>query len=227
MAVQWVFLDAFGTLVLLDRVFERLQANLQALGHPLPLADVERAARKEFAYYVAHSRAGREAESLQRLRLECAAELLEGFRERGHPLPVPAPEMATALIGALEFRLYPDVTPTLAALSGRGKRLGVISNWDYTLPGILRRLGLGELLEVVAVSSLCDCDKPGAAIFLEALRLAGAPPESALHVGDSYGKDVLGARGVGMNAGLLDRRGESTATDVPVIHDLRELLALV
>ena len=37
MSVEWVFLDAFGTLVYLDHPFERLQAALAEAGHAVQL----------------------------------------------------------------------------------------------------------------------------------------------------------------------------------------------
>lgn len=224
MRTEWVFLDAFGTLITLDRVFERLQANLAALGHPLPLPDVEHATRREFAYYVTRSVTARDAASLQRLRLECAGVLLEGLRERGHALPLARAAMADALVSALQFRLYPDVLPALAALEAAPVRLGLISNWDCSLVEILARLGLRPRLEVLAISALHGCDKPAPALFAAALRRAGVPAEAALHVGDSLENDYLGARRAGMRALLLHRGDRERApAGVPLIHDLREL----
>lgn len=223
MSVQWVFFDAFGTLIHLDRIFERLQANLQALGHPLPLADVEYATRKEFAYYIAHSATAGDAASLQALRRECGAVLLAGLRERGRDLPLSPEQMAEAIVGSLEFRLFPDARPALELLAGRGIHLGMISNWDCSLPEIVSRIGLDDLLEVVAVSALCRCEKPNPALFREALRRAGVPASAALHVGDSYEKDVQGARAAGMQAVLLDRKASQPPADVVVIRELGEL----
>ena len=220
---MWLFFDAFGTLIHLHRFFERLQEGLRAGGHALPLPDVEGAARREFAYYVAHSRTACDAASLQQLRLECGGVLLEAFRERGYPLPFSPAEMASLLVDALAFRAYPDVPPALAGLAARGVRLGLISNWDCSLPQILAGLGLEHPPEVIVVSSLCGCEKPDPAIFAEALRRAGAAPHEAVHVGDSYENDFLGASRAGLRALLLDRAGKGAPPGVPVIHDLREL----
>ncbi|MBI3946235.1 MAG: HAD-IA family hydrolase [Armatimonadetes bacterium] len=220
-------MDAHGTLIYLDRVFERVQARLRELGPDLPLADVTHATRREFAHYTANSHLARDDTSLERLRAECGAVLLEGFHERGRVLTLTPRQAIGALLDSLDFRLYPDALPALDALRNAGLRPGVISNWDCTLPGILRRLGLEERLGVVAVSSLAGHAKPDPALFREALRRAGAPPEAALHVGDSYEHDVLGARAAGVQAALLDRSGgPAPAADLTVISSLAELVRL-
>ena len=47
--------------------------------------------------------------------------------------------------------------------------------------------------------------KPHAPIFLAALQKAGVQPHEAMHVGDQYQSDVLGAKAAGLNPVLLDR----------------------
>lgn len=153
--------------------------------------------------------------------------LLAGLRERGYDLPLSPEQAAEAIVGSLEFRLFPDARPALELLAGRGLRLGMISNWDCSLPEIVSRIGLGDLLDVVAVSALCRCEKPDPALFREALRRAGVPAPAALHVGDSYEKDVLGARSAGMRAVLLDRKASQPPAGVAVIRELGELAGVV
>ena len=57
------------------------------------------------------------------------------------------------------------------------------------------------------------------------MRLAGTGPEETIYVGDSYKHDVAGARGVEMDAILIDRDGrtEGQQLDVTVIHTLEDL----
>ena len=67
--------------------------------------------------------------------------------------------------------------------------------------------------------------KPHSPIFLTALERAGVEPHEALHVGDSYASDVLGAQGVGIYPLLLDRDGTQTLiTDCPRISSLMEVV---
>ena len=52
-------------------------------------------------------------------------------------------------------------------------------------------------------------------------------PERAVYVGDTYLKDVLGARAAGLAPVLLDRSGAAIVQDCPVVGDLRELVPLL
>ncbi|MCC7353347.1 MAG: HAD family hydrolase, partial [Anaerolineae bacterium] len=123
------------------------------------------------------------------------------------------------------YRLFPDTLPTLKALRERGYRLGVISNWDWSLPELLDRMGLSRHFEVIAVSARVGANKPHPAIFRHALNHLGVPPERALHVGDNPEADAEGARGVGMTGVLLDRSGIHVASGrYPVIRYLTDLL---
>ena len=91
-----------------------------------------------------------------------------------------------------------------------------------------RELGLEGYLDVVVTSDEAGASKPQPPIFLFALAKARLAAEEALHVGDQYGTDVVGARNVGMNAILLDRDDiDSEFTDCKRIVSLAELLNYV
>jgi putative hydrolase of the HAD superfamily len=84
-------------------------------------------------------------------------------------------------------------------------------------------------MDFVAASARIGYDKPHPGIFEWALEQAGVAPSSALHVGDHLDADVAGARGVGIDAVLVDRRGryQPPPNDVPVVTSLDALLPLV
>ena len=108
------------------------------------------------------------------------------------------------------WRLYPDTQPALAALHTRGIRLGVISNFDSRLFGLLDGLGIAQFFDPVVISTRAGAAKPEAAIFNQALVHHGLAPEHAVHVGDSYEMDVLGAQTAGLRPVLIDRREKSS-----------------
>ena len=62
---------------------------------------------------------------------------------------------------------------------------------------------------------------------LEALRAAGVPARACLHVGDSPGADVAGARAVGMVPVLIDRHARWPEADGLRVRTLAELVDLV
>lgn len=103
------------------------------------------------------------------------------------------------------WRVFEDVVPALQALASRNVKLGVVSNWDERLRGLLRVLKLHEHFEVFAISCEIGFPKPSRAIFDEvALKLA-LPANAVLHVGDSVEMDFVGARAAGFHALRINR----------------------
>ncbi len=68
--------------------------------------------------------------------------------------------------------------------------------------------------------------KPHREIFEEALRLSGCAPDEALHIGDSYDTDVVGARAAGIRPILL-LRGKTPHDCVESAEDLTQALGLI
>jgi HAD superfamily hydrolase (TIGR01549 family) len=127
------------------------------------------------------------------------------------------------------WQLYDDALPTLRLLHERGYILGIISDWASNLPsGILLPLGIGAYVDFVVVSTVQREGKPGVGLYREALVRAGVTPDHAVHVGDNYINDVLGARAAGIEGILLDRHHRHTASlDCPRIETLMELPGLL
>jgi len=125
------------------------------------------------------------------------------------------------------MRLYPETLPVLNTLRAQGLRLGVISNWSWNLERRAEQMGLARYFDFMLASARAGCDKPHPSIFLQALGFAAVSPKRAIHIGDSYEADVLGARGVGMDALWLDRKGLGGHPDDRAIRDLTELLTIL
>jgi putative hydrolase of the HAD superfamily len=126
-----------------------------------------------------------------------------------HGAPVPTRFASSELFhrfgSAESWEVYPEVPRVLADLREQGLRIGVISNWDHRLPGLLAGLGLAASLDAITYSSAAGVEKPDRRIFLQALRGLGVNPGAALHVGDSRLNDMEGAIAAGMRALHLDR----------------------
>lgn len=106
---------------------------------------------------------------------------------------------------AENWAVFPDVLDGIERLRGRGLRVGALSNAHSGLVEFLDQLGLLSRLDFAVVSAIEGTKKPDRRIFECALRRAGVPAEAAVHVGDMYLEDVLGARNVGVRAILIDR----------------------
>jgi 2-haloalkanoic acid dehalogenase type II len=209
--VRAVFLDALGTLVELEPPWLSLRDRV-----PAEVSDdrLEEALGAEMAYYREHAQEGRDEDSLAELRRRCAAIVTDRLG-----LEVTADE----LVAAIRFDAYPDAVPALRELRERVLRLVAVSNWDCSLPQVLARCGLGDLLDGVVTSAAAGARKPDPAIFEQALELAECEPDEALHVGDTAEEDVEGARAAGIRALLIDRDGNGG--DISSLKEIREHLA--
>ena len=183
------------------------------------------------AYYRAHCLAAGDPASLAQLRAECSA--VVAAQLGGAVARLERAALTRTLLDALRFAAYPDVTPALAALRRRGARLVVVSNWDISLHEALAASGLTGLVDGVVCSAEFGQAKPAPGIFAAALELAGVTAGQAIHVGDSYEEDVVGARAVGIepvllargpgDGGLIGAQSSEPTGDVRRISKLTEL----
>jgi putative hydrolase of the HAD superfamily len=131
--------------------------------------------------------------------------------------------------------VFPDVPPAVEALAAAGVRMAVVSNWLWGAPELFHDLELACHFEALIISAHVGYQKPHAGIFEHALERMGVDPPRAVHVGDNYRVDVVGARRLGITPVLIDRRSDDPARvrdenndpDLPVIRDLFELLDLL
>ena len=199
-----VLLDALGTLVRLEPPWDHLDGE--------PSEPLERAFRAEMSYYREHSDEGRDPDSLAALRRRCAAIL---SAQLGREVAV------EEMMAAIRFRAYRDAAPALAELRVLGVRLVCVSNWDYSLPDVLARVGLADELDGVVTSAAVGARKPDPRLFEAALEVAGCAADEALHVGDTPTEDVEGAKAAGIRALLIDRDGGG---DIESLHAIRHHL---
>ena len=110
------------------------------------------------------------------------------------------------------WRLTPGAEEALRALcawrgaqvEGERTALGVVANWDERLPLLLEQLGILHLLDVVITSREVGAEKPAGEIFAAARVATGVPDGArAVHVGDTFARDVIGAVGASWEAILL------------------------
>ena len=130
--------------------------------------------------------------------------------------------LACNRIKKTKWVLYDDVLPTVKKLKKRGLIVGLISNISMS------RAELETFLDVEVTAKDIGVGKPAPIIFLTALKLAEVTASEAIHVGDQYEVDVVGARGVGINPIIIDRYNlTSPAIDCPYIRSLSELTKYV
>jgi len=106
----------------------------------------------------------------------------------------------------------PDAPRLFQSLKSRGLILGVISNFDHRLYGVMDALDLGRYFDSITISSEVGWAKPAPEIFRSALARHGLSPAEAIHVGDSETHDLRGACAAGLGAVLIDPQSAEALT---------------
>ena len=109
--------------------------------------------------------------------------------------------------------------------------LGVISNFYGNVTTLCRECGLAALCDVIIDSAQVGVSKPAQRIFTLALEQLGRTPRTAAYVGDSFERDVLGARAAGLRTvwlrGLEPRACPDPSVVDAMITTLEELPAVL
>jgi putative hydrolase of the HAD superfamily len=116
-----------------------------------------------------------------------------------------------------------DVFPMLERMSRLGLTLAVASNANGVLHKAFDRLGLTPYFDCICDSWIEGVEKPDPRFFQIVVERAGGSPSTAMHVGDLYHVDVLGARSAGMRAMLLDPHDLYRDYDAERVRTLGEL----
>ena len=169
----------------LETGFRRTRLNLEEPGKSPPFKSYQEAWRDCFAQAFAQLKVGGDAAAAARAAI--------------HSLSLKDP--------------FEEVPLALSAVQGRWKT-AVLSNADndYLLP-LLDRLKFR--FHAVLTSEMVGAYKPHPLPFQRVLEKLMLEPQEAVYVGDSAFDDVLGARGVGMGAVWVNRRGESLEDGLP------------
>jgi HAD superfamily hydrolase (TIGR01509 family) len=108
----------------------------------------------------------------------------------------------------LERNLYSKVPeglgPALDDARARGVAVAIISNSEGKLEALFRDLGIRDHFDLVVDSGIVGVEKPDPRIFRVALEHFDVAPDRALHLGDVYATDIVGARAAGLRCALID-----------------------
>ncbi|MCA8996238.1 MAG: HAD-IA family hydrolase [Planctomycetaceae bacterium] len=96
------------------------------------------------------------------------------------------------------WRLKTGAQECVSALVSSGIQLGVASNFDSRLHGILDSVDLLQQLKLRLISSEIGWRKPARQFYERVLTDTGVEPSKHLMVGDDHDKDILPARQLGM-----------------------------
>jgi putative hydrolase of the HAD superfamily len=213
-----LLLDAFGTLITVDRPGERLRASLsERLGVEVEPERARAAMQAEMAHYQANCRRAADATSLASLRRECAAIVMDMSG-----VDAPKETALAVLSDAVVIRAYDDSAPALDMARRLGIATAVVSNGDCSMPSLLDQAALQ--VDVVVDSATAGAAKPDPAIFRLALRRLDVAAAEALHVGDHDQADGEGARAAGIDVVIIDRSGSSGPGRIASLAELEPML---
>jgi len=226
--IKTVFFDFYNTLATHDPPREQTYANVcaeigikvetKALFKSLPAADM----------------LWRDENTRKHLDQRSPEEKLEFYTEYAHRILTGAGakvsrDVALQVLAKLQkynwtYKIYDDSLPALKDLKKRGFTIGLISNVVQDMNSVYDELGLKSFLTFKVTSAEVGYDKPHPEIFQAALNKAKAKPQEAIHVGDQYDLDIIGAKSVGINAVLIDRNNHFTEIkDCPRIQSLTQI----
>ena len=230
MTYRAVFFDAGETLLSAQPSFpELLSTVLRQEGHDVGPEDVRgivkpvsdrflRAAQERELWSLSSQRSRRFWKDVYAILLgELGIELTDDLFDR----------LYTTFTTIENYKLFPDVEPTLEELHASGMKLGVISNFEEWLERLLGALNVTRFFDVRVISGAVGYEKPDPQIFRIALERAKVQPNESAYIGDNPYFDVDPATSIGMHAILLDRRGRHLDHPGPRISSLAELPGLL
>jgi putative hydrolase of the HAD superfamily len=108
-------------------------------------------------------------------------------------------ELSRVLVAFRPERVViPGARELLEKLKEKGFKLAVISNNDGRTKKKCKDVGIEKYFDLILDSTVEGIMKPDPRIFHLALEKTGVEKEKALHVGDLWGSDILGAHNAGM-----------------------------
>lgn len=132
------------------------------------------------------------------------------------------PHLAAAIVDRFVRTSRVDLATSRSVLERLHQRfsLGVISNFYGNVDILLAEAGIAPLLSAIIDSNRVGISKPDPAIFRMAVDKVGCAPHEAMYVGDSFDKDIAGARAAGLQTAWLVGTSQPECPD-PALVDVR------
>lgn len=109
-------------------------------------------------------------------------------------------------------------------LAARGVRVAVLSNSEGGLRRLFEEIGLAHEFRAIVDSGVVGIEKPDPRIFAHTLAQLGGRAEDAVHIGDSWTADIVGAVGAGWRGAIYypSRANEAPAVLPPRVTVARD-----
>ena len=127
------------------------------------------------------------------------------------------------------WTVFDDVKETLEELKKNDYILGLISNGDYGQQvQKMQYVGIYDLFDYINTSSQFEYSKPNPKLFKTIFAMHNINLEKVCYIGDSYKKDVLPCRQIGVKSILIDRKGvDYSDPELIKINTLNDVLKFI
>lgn len=122
------------------------------------------------------------------------------------------------------WRCEPGTAEVFAALAERGHKLGIASNFDHRLRGLIANTPALQPVRYLVISSEIGWRKPAGEFYGAMCRQANSSPQQILYVGDDPINDYQGARAAGLRALLFAPEEHITVPAEACINSLSDLV---
>jgi len=125
------------------------------------------------------------------------------------------------------IKLFPKTLPILRKLKKTNLHVGIISDIDKDFQEFQFKIfGISEIFDSITTSEEVQSYKPESKIFQVALNKAGCRGEESIIIGDSYKKDIVGGKNMGMTTIWLNKFSGNNANNDKadfIVKDLKDI----
>ena len=210
MKIRQVFFDVANTLLYKPFLFPNMQRLLKEHGYSIPEAELRRNHKLLSECYRFPDKTSKAFYE------EFNADFLLSLGV------IPDAGLLEALFGACTYLPWAPFEDT-GVLGDIPLPIGVISNWDRTLPERLQEHFLLKF-DPIFVSEMQKLKKPAPEFFMQAVEPFGLQYGEVLYVGDSLRLDIQPALGLGMRAVLIDRESHYPHYRGEKVSDMKDIL---
>ncbi|TAF34974.1 MAG: HAD family hydrolase [Cytophagales bacterium] len=213
MNCHYIFFDVANTLLHKPDLFPNINSVLEKYHYHMPLSHLKKVHKLVSEVFVFPDKTSKE------FYLAFNTDFLLSLGV------LPTPALLDDIFNActyLGWKPFED-TSILASLK---HPLGIISNWDKSLPEKLKTY-FDINFERIFTSEIAQLKKPDIRFYERALANLGYAPEQVLYVGDSLKLDILPALKLGIKAVLLDREDAYPYYKGHKINDLSQIKSFI
>jgi putative hydrolase of the HAD superfamily len=208
--IRAVVFDCYSTLIDIktneqkNEIFHYLSLYLQYYGAKVDAAKLKSALDLERDRFMQSK-----AEQYPEIDLEVAFNNILREEGLGNPFLAESCCKLFRVLSRERFQLFPDSLPVLEEMKKSRYPIAVVSDAQKVFwlnEGEI--LGIRQFFKFVLLSTHFGFRKPDPRLFRIACAMLNTPPEEAVYIGNDLETDVKGAKQIGMQAILLDRKTE-------------------